>query len=143
MGYHITIRRSEGELPISEVEFERACVQVGDLSFDAATGIAELHRAEKLVATLMHQDGVVWTSVAEDEVIAKMATLAAHLGARAYGDEEEWYSEHGTAHLSKEKEERQIDASRKAKRRRLMINVVRIAIVVAVVALVIINELRR
>lgn len=103
MGYHITVRRGEGELLITEEEFAHAVGQHSDLRYDPAVGKAEIYDAGELVATLKLQNGEIWTKVAEPVVIRRMVSLASILNAKAYGDEDEWYSEDGEAHFRQER----------------------------------------
>ncbi|WP_434150069.1 hypothetical protein ACR2R6_00880 [Methylocaldum gracile subsp. desertum] len=143
MGYHITVRRGEGELLITEEEFAHAVGQHSDLRYDPAVGKAEIYDAGELVATLKLQNGEIWTKVAEPVVIRRMVSLASILNAKAYGDEDEWYSEDGEAHFPPGTLEAETKKIEKIRYRRVIVNIVKLTLLLAVITkivLKVINE---
>jgi hypothetical protein len=143
MGYHITIRREPGTPAIKKEEFAAACACFPELRFDAIVGSAGYYKNGRLEATLMHEEGGIWTKVYEPEVIHLMVRMASFLNAKAYGDEDEWYSEDGQAHFPPGVLRARIDKIQKIKRRRLLVSIAKMTILAVVIILMILNEMKK
>jgi hypothetical protein len=89
VGYHIKVTRGDEKPPITEDEFARAARKIPELRYDVSVGKAEYFRQEELRATLMLQEGEIWTKVPEPDVIDIMLRLAEGFGAQVRGDEGE------------------------------------------------------
>jgi hypothetical protein len=143
MGYHITIRREPGAPVITVEEFAAASTSFSELAFDASVGSAEFYKNGQLEGTLLHQEGEIWTKVYEPEVVSLMARLASSLKAKAYGDEDEWYSEDGQAHYAPGVLEARIIEIQKIKRRRLLVSIAKMTILAIVLTLMIMREMKK
>ncbi len=131
MSYHITILRTKGgkRLPITGAEFAAAVGSFPELRFDSAVETAEYFRSGELRATLMLQDGDIWTKVAEPDVIEVMIRLANVLNARVRGDEFETYRTPDDTYAHPDDEEEREEAEdagaalvREARRRQWILN---------------------
>jgi hypothetical protein len=143
MGYHITIRREPGAPDITVEEFATASTSFPELQFDTIAGSAGLFKNGRLEATLMHQEGEIWTKVPEPEVVHLMVRLASSLRAKAYGDEDEWYSEDGQAHYPPGFLEARDIKIQKIKRRRLLVNIIKLTILAVVLTLIVLKEMKK
>ena len=143
MGYHITIRREPGASEITMEEFVAASASFPELQFDTIAGSAGLFKNGRLEATLLHQEGEIWTKVPEPEVVHLMVRLASSLRAKAYGDEDEWYSEDGQAHYPPGVLEARVVEIQKIKRRRLLVSMAKMTILAVVLALIILKEMKK
>ncbi len=91
----------------------------------------------------MHQEGEVWTKVSEPEVVHLMVRLASSLKAKAYGDEDEWYSEDGEAHYPPGVLEARSIEIQKIKRRRLLANIAKMVVLAVVLSLIVWKEMKK
>jgi hypothetical protein len=143
MGYHITIRREPGTPEITLDEFAVASASFPELKFDRVLGSAGFFNNGQLAATLKYQDGEVWTKVPEPEVIHLMVRLALSMNAKAYGDEDEWYTDDGQAHYPPGVLESRVIEIQKIKRRRLLVNIVKKTFLAVGLVLFVLKEIRK
>jgi hypothetical protein len=96
MSYHVTILRTERgkQVSITQREVERVIAMRGDLvarpTPDGELEISILAKGERSPLLIWH-DGAIWTRDPDDETLQLMLDLAAALGARVRGDENETY----------------------------------------------------
>lgn len=125
MGYHVTVRRPDGE------GIPREAVRVW-LSTQAELEVVRETRATLQFAAvgapegplLVWQDGEVWCDGPDQDALARLGALAQALGARVTGDEGERYDPDGTmrspapAQERREAERRATAAERRGRNRR-------------------------
>ena len=152
MGYHVTILKTERRkpIPIGKDEFISVARQLPELRVNEATGQAEMYSAGKLRATLVWNNGEIWTKVPESDVIEVMLRIAGPLNARVRGDELETYKTGSEMfiHPDDKLEAENAEAIRKElvskhRRKQRAWNIFRIVMLTIVVALLIMKWLRK
>jgi hypothetical protein len=143
MGYHISILRTKNKalIPIKRQEIVEALNQLGTGSFDESSGTATLQNKNGESITLFLQDGELWAKGASSAALTAMLNLASSLNARVRGDDLETYlSATSTyrhpddADLLKDGEKTRLEHLSKAKKRKLVWNIIRGIALLALVA---------
>ena len=137
MGYHLTIKRSR---PITAKEFASAVVGCAELRWETQGEAATVQEGDTVCATIRLHEGELWTNGAEPNVVRAMTGLAETLGGRVFGDEGEWYSCDGEAHIDPSADRVRLQHLRLVRRKRILWNAVRLAVLIVVTGLIYLNS---